>query len=568
MRVLSRLAVISVALAASLVSADGEPVAHEYVPDLESDEGTLVVSSGGDQPDAIVYNGELLPRPMGGGLRGDEQPMRPEPGDGGGQEEAGRRSASFRPDRVTHLNGTVGYYAVFSPSIAPFKRVTALDRVLLAPDGAPVLSVADPHRATITPVGAGAPSPDGLARDRFWGSLVLQLPPGGGVVPLPSVSPDSRILSVETEPSIELRVERDGADNYFASSPVGHSGQVRVVFLTDAPRSYFGRAIPDGPVDVLRAEVPALPPSVQRDALTFAAELGLSRASGFREALEQLTRHFRSFEESVQPPQNRGNIFLDLARGRRGICRHRAYGFVITAQALGMHARFVQNEAHAWVEVQLPADAGWLRIDLGGAATGLEARGARDRPNYEPSLQETLPRPEEYERAYEEARRMSGLRPRERRVNGQSGADGPTGATSGGSDSPNPGSGAAGSAAQGEPAPDPPANHVPVPPAPGSPARGVLTLRLDATRFEVFRGRELEITGSALGRGRGVSGLRVEVALRTSSGDRERLLGVTVTDDGGRFRAVLGVPPELSVGDYLLVVRTPGDSAWSAAVAR
>jgi transglutaminase-like putative cysteine protease len=43
---------------------------------------------------------------------------------------------------------------------------------------------------------------------------------------------------------------------------------------------------------------------------------------------------------------------LDLARGKRGVCRHRAYAFVIVAQALGIPARFVQNEAHAWVEYQ------------------------------------------------------------------------------------------------------------------------------------------------------------------------------------------------------------------------
>ncbi len=546
MRALHRLVVVTLVLAASLVRADAEPVVHEFVPDLEADEGTLIVSSGGAQPDAIVHDGELIDRPPLERMRGDERAMLGGAGDGRRTEDPGRRSQSFRPDRVTHLDGRVGYYTVFTPTIAPFKRVTSLDRVVLAADGAPILTIADRHRARLNPVGATAGSPDGLPRDRFWGSVVLDFREGQ-VVPFPSVSPASRILTLEADPPSQVVIRRDAADNFYATVEGAERGRVRVVFLTDAPRSYFGRAIPDGAVDALAASIPPLPASVQRDAETFAAELGLSRQSSFRDALEELTRYFRSFEESVRPPRDRGNIYLDLARGRRGICRHRAYTFVITAQALGMHARFVQNEAHAWVEVELPADGGWLRVDLGGAATGLEARGARNRPSYEPDVQDTLPRPDAYQRAYDEARQMAGLR-RSRPAPGGSG-DGPA-ATSGVGEGAGPG------AAQAAPA------------APGSPSRGALTLRLDTQRFEVFRGRELEITGSARGGGRPVAGLRVEMGLRTPRGEREWLLGVTVTDTSGRFRALLGVPPDLAVGDYGLLVRTPGNSTWGAAVAR
>ncbi|MCB9597177.1 MAG: hypothetical protein H6719_30920 [Sandaracinaceae bacterium] len=544
-----RAVILGFVLVTSLAHADDHPTLHEYVPDLEADEGTILVSSGGAQPDAIVYDGEVLTRPDLGGLRRDEQPMMAGAGDGQQTEEPGRRSPDFRPDRVTHLDGTVGYYTVFSPAIAPFKRVTALDRVVLADDGTPILTIGDRRRARVAPVGAGAESPDGLPRDRFWGSVVLDFREGA-LVPFPSVSPESQLLTLETEPETQLDVWRDGADNFYASAQNAAGRVVRVVFLTDAPRAYFGRPIPAGRVDALSEHVAPLPASVQRDAETFAAELQLSRSSGFREALETMTRYFRSFEESERPPENHGNIYLDLARGRRGICRHRAYAFVITAQALGMHARFVQNEAHAWVEVELPADGGWLRVDLGGAATGLEARGAQDRPPYQPTAQDPLPRPPEYERAYEEAAQMSGLRPRP---------------TAGGSGE-GPGSGSNGAGGQGgsDEAPMPSS----LPPAPGSPARGALELALDARRFEVFRGRELEITGGARGEGRGVAGLRVEAVLRAPLGEREWLLGVTVTDASGRFRAVVGVPPDLAVGDYRLLVRTPGDGTWGPAVAR
>ncbi len=542
MRSVPRAAFAVLVLAASLARADDGPTLHEYVPDLEADEGTLLVSSGGEVPEAIVYDGEILPRPELDPLRRGEPAMLAGAGDGRHREEPGRRSPSFRPDRVTHLDGTVGYYEAFSPRISPFKRVTALDRVELAEDGTPILTIADPGRARIEPVGAALEPIDGLPRDRFWGSVLLDFREGG-VVPLPSVSPESRILSVETDPAIPIELWRDGADNFYASAPGAGGGPVRVVFLTDAPRAYFGRPIPDAPVAALAAHVVALPPSVQRDAETFAAELSLSRGTSYRTALETLTRWFRSFEESERPPDDRGNIYLDLARGRRGICRHRAYAFVITAHALGMPARFVQNEAHAWVEVELPTDAGWLRVDLGGAATGLEARGEEEEPAYQPAAADPLPRPREYEEAYEEARRMSAA------------------------SAPRPAGGGAGDRPGGGGASDGPAPS-PLPPAPGSPARGELALDLDARRFDVFRGRELELTGRVRGDGRGIAGLRVEALLRAPRAEREWLLGVTVTDEAGRFRALVGVPPDLAVGEYRLIVRTPGDAAWGPAVAR
>jgi hypothetical protein len=82
----------------------------------------------------------------------------------------------------------------------------------------------------------------------------------------------------------------------------------------------------------------------------------------------------------------------------------------------------------------------------------------------------------------------------------------------------------------------------------------------------VLRGRRLELVGRALDPDDvGVAGLRVEVVAR---GTIERLLGVTVTREGGHWQASVGVPPELPVGDYTLVVRTPGSDRYFPATAR
>ncbi len=397
---------------AALARAQG-PVLHEYVPDPGAEESTLLVSGHGDQATAIVYDGQVLPAPEGGALRSDERaisaapdPSAPDPSGGGTPPPA---PASYRPDRVTSLDGAVSFYAVFTPTVAPFKRMTALDQVAVDADGTPFLRIASTATRRVPVVGVSARPPDRRARDRFWGSVVIDFARGRRA-PLPSVSPESRILSLRTEPPSPVHVEKDGADNYFlvADGPLPAS-QVRAVYLMDAPQGYFNMPIPDAPSDELADEVPPMPDSVRARALRFAGELGLSRGQGLRLVLDTLVAYFRSFEESEQPPRDTGDIYLDLARGKRGVCRHRAYAFVITAQALGIPARFVDNEAHAWVEVRLPT-VGFLRIDLGGSAKGLEAHNADDRPVYRPHGADPLPEPPAYLAALAKLRKhLSGL---------------------------------------------------------------------------------------------------------------------------------------------------------------
>src|SRR5262249_50796144 len=94
-----------------------------------------------------------------------------------------------------------------------------------------------------------------------------------------------------------------------------------------------------------------------------------------------------------------GDVYLDLAYSKRGVCRHRAFAFVLTANAAGIPARYVTNEAHAFVEVRVP-DRGWIRIDLGGAASELEVANASEKAIYRPRAPDPSPRPERYGESY------------------------------------------------------------------------------------------------------------------------------------------------------------------------
>jgi len=545
-------AVLFLALALAAGAWAQSVVAHEFVPNAAADDGSsLVSSSGSAEPAAIVYDGDLVPPPAGGALRDGERAMRSLPGDGVESEEVGRRSPTFRPDRVTALPGAVGYFEVFTPTITPYKRVTSLDGVALA-GSVPVLAVADVARTQVVVEGAGTPAPDARPRDRFWGSVVLDFA-DGHVVPLPSVSPESRILTLRTEPAdVALHIERDHADNFFAVLDTTRTvSAVRVIFLTDAPRTYFGldegAVLPTAPSDALVAEVPVLPESVERDALIFAHELGLSRGDPFDRVLSSLVDHFRSFEESEEPPADTGNIFLDLARGMRGVCRHRAYAFAITAMALGIPTRFVNNEAHAWVEVHMPERRGWLRVDLGGSAQGLVSRSADRGPAYQPPVRDLLPRPEPYERAHASAQSTT---PPATSTGTTTSTTTTTTSTSGGT-----GTGTT------SPASDPLGLG---PTTPAAPARAPLALSCDQRHIEVLRGQSFDVTGLARSRGLPADGARIEVLLRDARGN-EQLLGVTVSNADGVFHASFGVPPDAVVGERRLIVRSPASTRYEAA---
>jgi len=515
--------------------------AHTYIPDLRPEE-LLPFSPKGKGSDVLV-GGATIEAPVGGPLRKeDERPMLAGAGDGVGGDPPGRRSAAFRPDRVTELEGTLGYFEVFTPGITPFKRVSALDAVSLV-KGVPVLGVADTTRKPVAVEGLTSVPPDSRPRDRFWGSVVLDFAEGG-VVPLPSVSPESRILSLSTDPATDLLIERDGADNFFAVARVTPPKQVRVTYIIDAPRSYFGSDLPSSASDALANEVAPLPDTVERSALTFARELGVARGMPTDVVLRTLVEHFRSFEESKQPPRDTGDIYLDLARGRRGVCRHRVYGFVITALALGIPTRFVQNEAHAWAELKVQP-LGWLRLDLGGAARGLEAHASGNRPAYQPALPDPWPRPlayeESYSRAFEAAREAGAL---EGKV--QQGME--TRAAGDRRLKPS----LAQRVSEQEVAVD---DH-----------RRPLTLRVTRYVPEVMRGGSIEIEGDVRGdQGTPVSGLRIEVSLSEVAAPRALLLGVAVSEPDGHFHGKFAVPPQLDPQDYALVVVTPGDATYRSA---
>jgi len=155
-------------------------------------------------------------------------------------------------------------------------------------------------------------------------------------------------------------------------------GRVHIVMQVAIAAAAFGGDFVMPPWNAL-APASHLPPGPANAFAKVATELGLSRALSPTEAVKKMVAYFRAFTPAEDLPRKYDDIYLDLTLSQRGVCRHRAFAFLVTALGLGIPARVVVNEAHAWVEVQ--GERLWQRIDLGGAAGAIQdnASSARRR---------------------------------------------------------------------------------------------------------------------------------------------------------------------------------------------
>ncbi|MCA9664657.1 MAG: transglutaminase domain-containing protein, partial [Myxococcales bacterium] len=394
----------SLALGLDALVARAAPILHEYVPPPgKGDTGRW--AREGRLPDHIRVEDRLLPKPRERGTADKGERVL------GGRRASSKmdRATTVGPDRKTTHDGVLRYTAEFNPSVVPFKRMTALDSVtaefrLAVRDSTPQL----------VPLAKRPTPPD---RDPFWGSLVLEAK-AGKLMAIPSVAPGAAIVSYRTSSadgrakSATVSFYRDSADNMSIRTNV--SGQLRVVFLTDAPRSYFSPEIP--PLITIAQVPPSLRPLVPANVRSAAnkvlAHIGVTSSQTMRRQLERLVAYFRNFE-AKQLERRSGNTYLDIALSQRGVCRHRSYAFVITAQTAGIPARYVHNEAHAFAEAWVPR-LGWLRIDLGGASSELRVGNAQRKAVHNAGP-DPFPRPSRYAGNYSQLRgNVTGLRSNQR----------------------------------------------------------------------------------------------------------------------------------------------------------
>ncbi len=509
-----------VVLLAAPVLAEGL-VEHEFIPPDPADDLALhATTADGRLPAAVDTPSGVVPAPA---------ERRPPPERAyGGSSTPDSIDASYRIDRDTRRPDAASYDDPFVPSVTPFKRLYAYD----APDDSAELTVADRRLRRVEMGGGALPGEDQFFGDLFVDSAI------GVPVRIPSVGPGARVLALRVEPPVPVEIVRDGAENWFL---LGSTRQrLRLVMQLAAPRASFGSPFPDVSWGSLVPSAPLLPAALRNAAGDVLSSLHLSQRVSPRDALATLVAHFRSFASSDDLPTSRQpvELYRELALSKKGVCRHRAFAFVITALGLGLPARLVRNEAHAWVEV---FDAAiWHRIDLGGAVGRFELDPAsRASPHVPPDDPFAWPAGSESA----ESTLARSVLPLAGQGPASPGGRTGTGSTAapGASASFAPDAGASSEEGALHDASDRPASMV--------------ELALDSG--DARRGGRIRLHGSVRAEGEPCPFARVDLSLRGRDG-RAFALGSVPTEGGGRFAAELTVPLQIDVGDYALEATTPG----------
>ncbi len=531
--------------------ASSKAVLHEPIPPDARDDIAMHVVLDGQLPAALETPSGLV--------RAPDPRKATSPGDPayGAQGQAGAGgtvpSDTFLPDRATERPDVLPYEDPFTPSTAPFKRVSAFDSV----DADYALHVRTPRLERI-------PTDAVVARDgseeQFFADLVVDLTPHVPVR-IPSVGPGARVVRAHLAAGthdVGFVLFRDGADNWFVEG--AQATRARMVMEVTLPRATFGGQFGD-PEWAALPTVPPLPARAAASASKVARRIGVSRAMRPREAVSKLVSYFRSFADSEERPKDSGDVYLDLALSQKGVCRHRAFAFLVTALSLGLPTRMALNEAHAWVEVY--DGTLWRRVDLGGAGRTLGDPG--------PPKTAYAPPPDPFAWPVDATRGEDLVRGRNASnasSGGASGANGASGATSGTSSGANgviPG--ASGSASASGTAPAGMSSTLPAPSASSASTssseplderpRSILSVAVD--EGDARRGGALHVRGRVTADGEPCPHVVVRIALRSLRARDDVPLGALASDEEGSYAGTLVVPARASLGDYTVVASTPGD---------
>lgn len=566
MRPVLIIAAVTVAAAATglvLAQSPGRtrPTLHEELPLLSPDKASPTISKQGatGNPTAIVAGDKMLPKPSVDAKPRPDEPVL------GTNSFAADRLTSMKPDDNTGPDGTLQYVSVFNPDVLPFKRMSAFDGI----NEDYSLNVA---RTVLTELPVGGTT-DPKVRDRFFGDVLIQLKPGADVA-LPSVAPDMRILSYEVKPRIALRFSKDGSDNFYVRSDEPNAaGQYRLTFYCDADAAYFAPALPKRSMrvrDVTAAAPPELKPIIPRQVLQQAritlTKLGIDEGFDLNVAFNKLVGYFRAFEAgNIKRPS--GDIYRDLCDSQAGVCRHRAFAFMVTANALGLPTRYVQNEAHAFVEVWFPT-RGWQRIDLGGAALRMNVTGADDKKLHRPRNDDPFMKPPEYQNNYTQLEgEVNGLTDQQKADKKKSldeappsGAIGTSGNGTGSGGGSVFGSGSGGANLPNRISPDP---GLPV--KTQDPKKPTPELMITQSDTSAYRGDLLHVEGLVRVKGKGLPNHRINVFLSPAGrgGQGALAVGHALTRADGSFSTNVPVPAAIDLARYEVLLSSDEDAYYN-----
>lgn len=519
------------------------PIEHELIQPDPRDDLALKVLLDGDLPAALETRSGILHAPD---PRAPTAPNDPAFGTGQGPVQSDP-DAKFTPDRDTRRPDVQPSDDPFTPSIAPFERLAAYDAI----HADYTLAVESP---TLVALAARSDIAHDGSEEQFFANMEVDVRPGAKVR-IPSIGPDARVVHAHAGVNgkdVQFRLWHDGADNWFIE---GYArARIRLVMeLTISRGAFGGEFMLDHWTDL--PAISPLPASAQVSANLVTQHIGVNRSMAPRDVVKKLVTYFRAFQDSKDPPNSTGDMYLDLAMSQKGVCRHRAFAFVVTARSLGIPARLAVSTNHAWVEVH---DArAWRRIDLGGA--GNETSEPKQTVRYQPP-QDPFSWPSNATRGEDLARTSATS------TGGNSG-----GSQNGGRNGTSSSSSSSSAASSASPSPSSAASSQSNPTTASSAAvvqkdeRPSSKVAMTVADTDARRGSALHVNGSVSADGDPCGNLVVEVILRDDK-HHELSVGSVATDDKGAFNAAIVVPQNVPLGDYDVIAHTSGDARCGAGI--
>ncbi len=276
-------------------------------------------------------------------------------------------------DNQTQTAGNLKLSEPFAPPVGVYKRMTVFSDIScrnqvcqIHPD--------DTDCRTIHPKPA-PPSEFSMHRSALVYLELSQTP-----VALPSDSPEMRILSLDAQPLspklsqhpiITLSQCRNQNYQISASIPGVYKIEYETASHADAaiPKdaSFFASSTPS---------VPSLSPAVLSEIDALVAHIPeLQTIKNTQPSLPSLIQFFQNFTSeplASQPDSKLASskaLYQAILAEKKGVCRHRAFLFMLIAQAWGYPVRIAANEIHAFVEIQ--QNNRWYPVEMGGMADSL-----------------------------------------------------------------------------------------------------------------------------------------------------------------------------------------------------
>ena len=305
-------------------------------------------------------------------------------------------------------DGNVTIYEIFDPVLGTVKRWTSLDGLLYDDQASNPIDMYtmynyDSDKYEIFPTNYEGYS--NIFEGWIWMGITIST---SEFTKIPSVSPDADIIDYDPNATgVNLRFFKDGADNYYVQG--NENVVIDLKYRMGTNGSYFNRpiseylTIDDIPDEIIRPINGANQVKENvREFLQYRHDNGtianeplywLWPENGDPETnlaliINNLTWYFSSFIEGdgdVPDTEEPWDAYQTICINGIGACRHRSFGFFVTALALNAPTRYVSNEAHAFVEVYIPEDnetvsaSHWKRINLGGTGSSTTL----DRPDEE-----------------------------------------------------------------------------------------------------------------------------------------------------------------------------------------